>query len=44
MDTSHVTPSVLMGIAAATIIIGIMLGFFAYQSNKNRKKKKSRRS
>ena len=44
MDVSHVSPSILMGIVVATVIIGIVLGFFAYQSSKNRKKKKTRRS
>jgi len=44
MDASHVSPSILMGIVAATVIIGAMLGFFAYRSSKNKKKKKTRRS
>jgi hypothetical protein len=44
MDASHISPSILMGIVVATIIIGVILGFFAYQSNKNKKKKKTRHS
>jgi hypothetical protein len=44
MDASHVTSLTLIEVAVATISIGIILGYFAYQSNKNRKKKKSRRS
>jgi len=42
MDASHISPSILMGIVVVTIIIGIMLGFFAYNSSKNRKKKTRR--
>ncbi|NHH96940.1 hypothetical protein DYY66_0489 [Candidatus Nitrosotalea sp. FS] len=44
MDASHISPSILMGIVVVTIVIGVTLGFFAYQSSKNRKKKKTRRS
>jgi len=44
MDASHISPSTLMGMVVGTIIIGITLGFFAYKSSKNRKKKKTRRS
>ena len=44
MDASHISSSTLMGIVVVTIAIGIVLGFFAYQSSKNRKKKKTRRS
>lgn len=44
MDVSHISPSILVGIVVVTVIIGIMLGFFAHKSSKNRKKKKTRRS
>lgn len=44
MDASHIGTSTLMGIVGGTVIIGIVLGFFAYKSSKNRKKKKTRRS
>ena len=44
MDASHISPSILMGMVVVTVIIGTMLGFFAYKSSKNRKKKKTRRS